>query len=122
MILKTLEEEKLCEESLDFLKEVLGDLEKVNEKIKSKLEKKDMYVENDLYYVYSYSPTRVYVTRQGDKHVEILENLPEELIKNLAEGFILRYKNGTFIIDEELTEKSMNFELDFDNYKEWTNE
>ena len=118
MILKTLEEEKLCEESLDFLKEVLGDLEKVNEKIKSKLEKKDMYVENDLYYVYSYSPTRVYVTRQGDKHVEILENLPEELIKNLAEGFILRYKNGTFIIDEELTEKSMNFELDFDNYKE----
>ena len=53
-----------------------------------------------------------------EEHIEILKDLPEELLKNLAEGFILRYKNGKFIIDEELTEKSMNFELDFDNYKD----
>lgn len=118
MILRTLDEEKLCEKSLDFLKEVLGDLEKVNEKIKSKLEKGYSYKENELYYVYSYSPEKIYVTRQGEKNIELLKDLPNELTKKLAEGFILRYKNGTFIIDEELTEKSMNFELDFDNYRE----
>lgn len=118
MILETLNEEKLCEESLDFLKEVLGDLEKVNDKIKGRLENKSLFKENDLYYVYSYMPEKVFVTKQGEKHIEILKDLPEELLKNLAEGFILRYKNGKFIIDEELTEKSMNFELDFDNYKD----
>ncbi len=118
MILKTLDEEKLCEKSLDFLKEVLGDLEKVNKKIKRKLESKNLYKENELFYVYSYLPEKIYITRQGDKNIELLENLPEKLTKNLAEGFILRYQNGKFIIDEELTEKSMNFELDFDNYKE----
>ncbi len=118
MILRSLEDEKLSEKSLDFLREVLGDLERVNDKIKSRLEMGNLYKENELYYVYSYSPEKVYVTRQGDKSIELLENLPEELTKNLAEGFILRYQNGKFIIDEELTEKSMNFELDFDNYKE----
>lgn len=118
MILRNLEEEKLCDKSLDFLREVLGDLERVNEKIKSRLEKGEIYKENELYYVYSYSPEKVFITRQGSNNIELIKNLPEELSENLSEGFILRYKNGTFIIDEELTEKSMNFELDFDNYKE----
>lgn len=116
MILRDLEEEKLCRESLDFLREVLGDLEMVNEKIKSRLKNGEIYKENELYYVYSYSPEKIYITRQGSKNVELLKNYPKELSENLAEGFILRYKNGKFIIDEELTEKSMNFELDFDNY------
>ena len=46
----------------------------------------------------------------------------KEFRKNLKETQpkVLSYdtKNGKFEVDEELTEKSMNFELDFDNYKE----
>lgn len=118
MILRNLEEEKLCDKSFEFLREVLGDLERVNEKIKNRLDEGVLYKENELYYVYSYSPEKVFVTRQGSKKIELIKNLSEELSKNLAEGFILRYKNGKFIIDEKLTEKSMNFELDFDNYKD----
>ena len=44
--------------------------------------------------------------------------MTDEFKRNLAEGFILRYKDGKYSVDEELTKKSMNFELDFDNYKE----
>ena len=84
--------------------------------IKNELEKRMEYKEDELYYVYSYTPGKVYVTKQGEKEIKCLENLENNLMNNLAEGFILRYKNGTFIIDEKLTEKSMNFELDFDNY------
>ena len=72
----------------------------------------------ELYYVYAYTLDAVYVTKQGSKKVELLTNVSKEFKQSLAEGFILRYKNGRFEIDEELTEKSMNFELDFDNYRE----
>lgn len=72
----------------------------------------------ELYYVYAYTSEEVYVTRQGSNRIELLTNVSEEFKQSLAEGFILRYKNGKFEVDELLTEKSMNFELDFDNYKE----
>lgn len=72
----------------------------------------------ELYYVYAQTLNDVFVTKQGSYKLERLENVSEEFKKNLAEGFILRYRNGKFEIDEKLTEKSMNFELDFDTYKE----
>ena len=72
----------------------------------------------ELYYVYAYTFEDVYVTKQGSTKVELLIDVSSEFKQSLAEGFILRYKDGKFEIDEELTEKSMNFELDFDNYNE----
>ena len=72
----------------------------------------------ELYYVYACTIDEIFITKQGCKKVELLTNVTEEFKKNLAEGFILRYKDGKYEVDEELTEKSMNFELDFDNYKE----
>lgn len=73
---------------------------------------------SELYYVYAYMPEKVYITKQGSNKLELLEGVTEEFKRNLAEGFILRYKDGKFTVDEELTEKSMNFELDFENCKE----
>lgn len=60
----------------------------------------------------------VYITKQKNYTLELLEGVTDEFKENLAEGFVLRYKDGKFSVDEELTDKSMNFELDFDNYKE----
>ena len=72
----------------------------------------------ELYYVYAYTLEEVFITKQGSNKIELLTNVSKEFKQKLAEGFILRYRNGKFEIDEELTEKSMNFELDFDSYKE----
>lgn len=49
----------------------------------------------ELYYVYAYTTDDVYITKQGSKKVELLEGVSQEFKRNLAEGFILRYKNRT---------------------------
>ncbi len=100
----------------DFLNDVLEKLEGVKDDLEKRLEIIELN-EDDLYYVYSYTPDKIYITKSGSNKLELLNNVSEEFKNNLAEGFILRSKNGTFIIDEELTEKSMNFELDFDKFK-----
>ena len=117
MILENLNNERNLSADSKFLYEIIEKLEEVKNEI---MEHLNSMKENkgELYYVYSYTPEKVYVTRQGSKKIELLENVSEEFKNNLAEGFILRYKNGMFIIDEELTRESMNFELDFDNYKD----
>ena len=49
----------------------------------------------ELYYVYAFSPDEVYITKQGSKKLEILEGegVTKEFKQNLAEGFVLRYKD-----------------------------
>lgn len=102
-----------------FIESLESLLEKVDTKLKENNplsnEKED---KGELYYVYAYTPEKVHITKQGSNKLEILEGVTDEFKRNLAEGFVLRYKDGNFSVDEELTEKSMNFELDFDNYKE----
>ena len=98
-------------EKLEDLKDSINDKLVDNNLLKK--EKND-----ELYYVYAYNFPKVYITKQKSNKVELLEGVSDEFKKNLAEGFILRYKDGKFLVDEELTEKSMNFEFDFDNYKE----
>lgn len=106
-----------------FLSSIVEDLDEIIDKVnkqlgKGEIEKNKLNTESELYYVYSYAPPNVYITKQKSNKVELLENVSDEFINNLAEGFVLRCKDGKYSIDEELTKKSMNFELDFDNYKE----
>ena len=106
-----------------FFSQIFEGLESLLEKVNDKLaettalsnKKSD---KGELYYVYAYTPDKVYITKQGSKKLELLEGVTDEFKENLAEGFVLRYKDGNFSIDEDLTEKSMRFELDFDNYRE----
>ena len=98
-------------------------LESLIEKVDTKLKENNPLLneildKGELYYVYAYTPEKVHITKQGSNKLEILEGVTDEFKRNLAEGYVLRYKDGNFSVDEELTEKSMNFELDFDNYKE----
>ena len=99
-----------------FWGQVIESLESLIEQINTKLEEKNILKNErgELYYVYAYTPEKVYITKQGSNKVEMLEGVTDEFKRNLAEGFILRYKDGEYSVDEELTEKSMNFELDFD--------
>ena len=106
-----------------FFSQVVDTLESLLEKVNAKLEEKIILTnekkkEGELYYVYAYTPEKVYITKQKSNKVELLEGVSDEFKRSLAEGFILRLRDGNFFVDEELTEKSMNFELDFDNYTE----
>lgn len=105
-----------------FFCQFIESLESLLEKVDTKLKENnplsnEKLDKGELYYVYNYTPEKVQITKQKSNKLEILEGVTDEFKRNLAEGFVLRYKDGKFSIDEELTEKSMNFELDFDNYK-----
>ena len=106
-----------------FFCQFIESLESLLEKVDAKLNENnplsnEKIDKGELYYVYAYTPEKVHITKQGSNKLEILEGVTYEFKRNLAEGYVLRYKDGNFSVDEELTEKSMNFELDFDNYRE----
>lgn len=74
--------------------------------------------EEGLYYVLSGNPEKVYLTKFKSKKVFEATDLPDEIKNAVSEGFILRYKNGEYSIDEELTDKNFEGELNIDEYEE----
>ena len=117
--------------NLDFFKELKNSLSSNNEvkefmqeladymnNIKEKISKQKSNREEGLYYVLDGNPNKVYLTKFNSKKVFEAEDLPEEIKKSVSEGFILRYENGKYAVDEELTEKNFEGLLNIDEYKE----
>ena len=117
--------------NLDFFKELKNSLSSNNEvkefmqeladymnNIKEKISKPKDIIEEGLYYVLDGNPDKVYLTKFNSKKVFEANDLPKEIKNTVSEGFILRYKNGEYTIDEELTEKNFEGFLDIDEYKE----
>lgn len=95
-------------ETTNFLQELSNSLRKTNTKTR----------EDGLYYVLNANPDKIFLTRFGERKVFEATDLPKEIRKVVSEGFILRYKDGRYEIDEELTDRNFEGELDIDNYKE----
>ena len=116
--------------NLDFFREIKNNLENSEVKdflnelsdymnnLKEKIFKQKNDREEGLYYVLDGNPNKVYLTKFNSKKVFEATDLPEEIKNAVSEGFILRYKNGEYIIDEELTEKNFEGLLNIDEYKE----
>ena len=90
------------------LQELSNSLSKTNTKTR----------EDGLYYALNANPDRIYLTKFGERKVFEATDLPDEIRKVVSEGFILRYKKGRYEIDEELTDRNFEGELDIDTYKE----
>lgn len=117
--------------NLDFFKELKNSLSNNNEAkdfindladymkdLKEKISKPKDIREEGLYYVLDGNPNKVYLTKFNSKKVFEAKDLPEEIKNTVSEGFILRYKNGEYTVDEELTEKNFEGLLNIDQYKE----
>ena len=115
---------------LDFFRELKNNLEKSEAKdflneltdfmnsLKKKMSKPKDIREEGLYYVLDGNPNKVYLTKFSSKKVFEASDLPQEIKNIVSEGFILRYKNGQYLVDEELTEKNFEGLLNIDKYKE----
>ena len=116
--------------NLDFFKELKNNME--NSEVKTFLDELSDYMNNvkekflkqkndreeGLYYVLNSNPNRIYLTKFNSKKVFEALDLPPEIKNSVSEGIILRYKNGEYSIDEQLTEKNFEGLLNIDEYKE----
>ena len=64
--------------------------------------------EGEFYYVVDGNPSRIFLTKFNSSKVFEEVDFPNELRNEISEGFILKYEDGTYKVDEEMTEK--NFE------------
>lgn len=116
--------------NLDFFKELknnsennevkgfLNELSNCMNNFKEEFLKQKNNREEGLYYVLDGNPNKVYLTKFNSKKVFEEKDLPQKIKDIVSEGFILRYKNGEYTIDEELTDKNFEGLLNIDEYKE----
>lgn len=94
----------------------IGDkvVEWANERI-DKLENKakENRVENDIYLVEEKYRNSLYLANNSTKEKFYEKQISEDVLKSIGRGTILRYTNGAYVIDENLTNLNLNGELNF---------
>ena len=100
------------------VKEFINELSDYMNNIKEKIFKQKNDKEEGLYYVLNANPDKIYLTKFNSKKVFEEADLPKEIKNTVSEGFILRYRNGEYTVDEELTEKNFEGLLNIDEYEE----
>ena len=114
---KTNDTNKFINELSNYLDRFKAKINKILKKDKKVEDSKEMQ-EEGLYYVLDGNPEKVYLTKFKSSKVFEATDLPEEIKKAVSEGFILRYKDGEYSIDEELTDRNFEGELNIDEYEE----
>lgn len=64
--------------------------------------------ENALYIVVDRSLEGVYLQNLKNRIIFEEKNIPKELLNEIGIDFILRYQNGKYVIEEELTDDFFN--------------
>lgn len=109
--------------NLGFFKEVENSLkniitqEFINELSKFLNKNSSLREEDCLYFVVSGNPNQVYLQNTNTDKVFEEKNLPQEIKNVVSEGYILRYKNGQYKIEEELTDEYFESQIDIAEYK-----
>lgn len=106
----------------NFITELSNHLEK-NEKGVNELENQqsnsiEKYREEDcLYQVVDFSSNGVFLQNTNNNVVFEETNLSKDIMDKIGNDFILRYKDGKYIIEEELTDDFMNSMVGIQEYK-----
>lgn len=107
-----------------FTEELSNYLEKVNEEGKGQLEVQennknlDRYrEENALYQVVDFSSKGVFLqnTNTGVTFEEI--DIPQDILDKIGNDYILRYTDGKYVVEQELTEDFMNSMVGIQEYR-----
>lgn len=104
----------------DFINEISNYLQ---EKGKNKLEGPNNEIgglreENCLYQVVGFSSNGVFLQNTKSKKISEETNIPKELKAVIGNDFFLRFKDGKYIFEEELTDKFMESMIPINEYKE----
>ena len=83
-----------------FIDELSNYLDKQNREGRVELRK-----EGVLYQVVDRSLNGVYLQNMESKKVYEEKNMPKEVLNKISNDYILRYKNGKYVIEEKLTDQ-----------------
>lgn len=82
--------------------------------LKKKKSENDLKVEDCLYQVVDRSKDGVYLQNLKSNKVSEETSIPKELLDKIGNDYILRYKNGEYIFEEELTDDFFSGLADID--------
>ena len=109
----------------NFMEELSNHLANVKEKGEKQMsneitdsnELNEFRKENELYQVVDFSSKGVYLQNMSTNKVFEETNIPQELKNQIGNDYILRYKNGEYIFEEQLTDDFMNGLIDIQEYQ-----
>ena len=107
---------KFINELTDYLKNSKNETDNQDQS-KNIDEKQNLREENCLYQVVDLSKDGVYLQKMNDKIIFEETNISKELKDKIGNDYILRYKDGTYIFEEELTDDFFNNLIDINEYK-----
>lgn len=107
----------------NFIDELTDYLKNANEKGETQLNNEqnnnlDTYrQENCLYQVVDFSSNGVFLQNTDNDKIFEETNISQELLDKIGNDYILRYKDGKYIIEEELTDNFMNSMVGIQEYR-----
>lgn len=106
----------------NFIKELSNYLEKANNKLSSKnsniIEANSLRQEDCLYQVVEMDVDGAYLQNTNNNYVSKETDISKELLDKIGNDSILRYKDGKYIYEEELTQKFCDNLLGIREYRE----
>ena len=101
-----------------FIKEFMRELSEVLQKTNKNIEQNNLKQEGVLYQVVEMDVDGAYLYNTNNNIISKETDIPEEFLNEIGNDTVLRYKNGEYIIEEELTQKFMDSLVDIKEYKE----
>ena len=107
----------------NFIDELTDYLKNANEKGETQLNNEqnnnlDIYrEENCLYQVVDFSSNGVFLQNTNNDKIFEETDISQELLDKIGNDYILRYKDGEYIVEEELTDDFMNSMVGIQEYR-----
>lgn len=102
----------------NFMKELGDYLEKVNNSI----EGNDLKQEGTLYQVVEMGIDGAYLQNTNNNRVSEEKDISKDILNKMGNDTVLRYQDGKYIIEEELTQKFFDSLVEIKKYKEMQND
>ena len=91
----------------NFMEELSNHLEKANEKGENQTNSHQNDKQESLYQVVDFSANGVFLQNTNNNKIFEETNMPQEIMDKIGNDYILSYENGTYNIEEEITEDFM---------------
>lgn len=101
----------------NFMEELSNHLEKANEKGENQTNSHQNDKQESLYQVVDFSANGVFLQNTNNNKIFEETNMPQEIMDKIGNDYILSYENGTYNIEEEITEDFMNSMVGIQEYE-----